>query len=156
MTDAAAHKELVKEASRSAFTEDQLIEISNAEDVKAALADHGVEIESWDDYGTGFNVVDKSRLVGVPFRILEWKENDGGDYGTFVSVLLVTGNNEKIVINDGSTGVAEQLHKVAERRIAKGRALPFAGLDVPRGLRVSEYDKEIDGKITKARTYYLG
>ena len=96
----------------------------------------------------GFTLLkDKEQLVGRPFLALSWTFRQG-DMGEYCSVELVTAQNERLVINDGSTGVCAQLRKLTDE--GEDRALL-----VTRGLRVSEYEKEIGGKVTKARTFYL-
>lgn len=88
--------------------------------------------------GTGFTLLksdDKARLLGMPFIIIEYRFHDG-DFGDadFVAVHLVTKDNGKYIITDGSTGIRAQLQQLAADT---GR---FGGIVVHGGLRVSEYD----------------
>lgn len=131
----------------------------------------GVTVEDYSEsYGSGFTVLDsdeKIRLVGVPFGILEWRFNMG-DQGEFVSCVVMTEEGAKYVINDGSTGIYEQLRKVTDSRVERGadEYQSTHGLLVKRGLRKSDYDtdetgkplaKDADRKLAKGRgtTYYL-
>lgn len=117
------------------------------------------ELENYSDYGTGFVVLptaEKNRLVGVPFVILEWRFTNG-DNGLFVSCAIVTKNGEKLIVNDGSTGIRDQLVKITEQRKAKGRTEPQKSLIVERGLTESryEYPDPKTGEMRPAVTYYL-
>ncbi len=126
--------------------------IGSFEDALALVQDKlGDTINAEKELGTGFRVLngpDKDRLLGVSFIILSMDFNEG-DQGAFVSFLCVTENGGKFIVNDGSTGVYKQLD---EYRLRGGKP---GGLLVNGGLRKSEYDKEIDGRMTKAVTYYL-
>lgn len=120
-------------------------------------------IQSWDDaialaqaeYGTilnihetelgdGFRVAsedDKRRLIGVPLFLLEWHWNDG-DFGQFVSVAAIAqgenGQATKWILNDGSTGIREQLADFETKYNRNG------GLNVRNGLRVSDYNTDLE------------
>jgi hypothetical protein len=89
--------------------------------------------------GEGFEVLDragKDSLTGVSFLIFEWQFNDG-DYGEFVSLRLLDKNGRKAILNDGSTGICQQM-----------RDLPpnFTGAILcRRGLRRSDYTFEVLG-----------
>lgn len=88
--------------------------------------------------GNGFTVLDKDekeRLVGVPFIILSFTLNEGdfGDEG-FTSMMVVTGEDKRFVVNDGGTGIREQLLDLANQ--FPGR---FGGFFVPHGLTMSTY-----------------
>lgn len=152
----------------SLFSQEQLAEIDGYASAAAMLNAAGVVAESVSDYGTGFSVVkENSTLIGVPFLIIGWKFNEGkfGPRG-FVSAEIVTKHNEKLIINDGSTGILAQLSVVTDQRIARGHAHPYAGLIVANGLTASEYFyNSISGEISRApqsgpdwvpaQTYYL-
>lgn len=144
-------------AQRTLFSDDELAELHSTSDVNELLANAGIVPESFDDYGSGFSVLeDKRQLIKVPFYILEWRVN-AGDMGEFTSLVAMTERGDKYVVNDGSTGIHEQLAAVVKRREAKGITGPAlrAGLVVRKGLRVSDYEVEIDGKMSKASTFYL-
>lgn len=140
------------------------VDLANIDGMQGALdlfSATGVELEDWNDYGTGFVVTDKAALVGVPLVLLEWRFNEG-DFGGFVSAAAVTADGRKVVINDGSTGIREQLEMVTAQRRKRNHPHPQAGLKVMAGLTVSEYETEaVNPKTgetvkTRAKTYYLG
>lgn len=104
--------------------------------------------------GSGFIVLptdQKSRLVGVKFVILS-VDFSPGDNGPFASMMVVTENGERLIVNDGSTGIYAQLEEWSVR-LPAGQVL--GGL-VVRGLRRSDYMYTDDKGIDKAATtYYL-
>jgi len=139
------------------FTDDQLADIQSFNDLQALFEAEGTVVDSFEDYGTGFDVVDsKDQLIGKPFIILEWRFNDG-DYGVFVSCLVVTEDNRKMILNDGSSGIRAQLESVTKRREAAGSDQPQRGLMCKRGLTVSRYQyvDSASGESRPAATYYL-
>jgi len=139
------------------FTDSILAKITSFDDATAMLDSTGIALESMSDYGTGFSVVDKAKLVGVPFLILEWRFNSSelNDDG-FVSVAAVTKHNDKVIFNDGSSGVLAQLRMVTEQRTERNHPTPQAGLIVQDGLTKSDYTYTDDkGKSIPATTYYL-
>lgn len=141
----------------SALNEDAMMEVTTFDEALAILSASGVVAESISDFGAGFTVVDKARLVNVPFVILEWRFNSSelNDAG-FVSLSVVTKNNDKWVINDGSTGILQQLIRVTRVRRQRKHATPQNGLAVPAGLSVSNYRyTDAEGKERPASTYYL-
>lgn len=108
-----------------------------------------------EDIAGEFELVDKSKLVEVPFVILDFRFSDGlGATGQKVSVEVMTKTGEKLVFNDGSTGVFTQIADHEEDwkdQIANGRPILISN-----GLRVSEYTyKAPDGSEKPAKTYYL-
>lgn len=143
--------------ARSALTDDALRDITDWDSAVAIMEAAGVEIESFSDYGSGFTVENKKRLVGVPFFIAEWRFNvsDLNDDG-FVSASVLTKAGEKWIINDGSSGIRAQLQSVTRARIARKNLTPQNGLLVPGGLTRSDYDyTDEKGKTIPATTYYL-
>ena len=155
-------------AKTTTFNDEALAGISTFVDAAELMKAAGIPVESITDYGTGFKLVtDNATLVGVGLLILQWKFNEGkfGEAG-FVSVEAVTKHNEKVIFNDGSTGIRDQLRTVTAQRQAKDHSHPQAGLVVEGGLTASEYffnDKS--GEISRvpmtgddwkpAKTYYL-
>jgi hypothetical protein len=119
-------------------------------EISKQLFDAG-DIVSAAEYGTGFEVLDKDakgQLVGVPFIILDWVINEG-DFGEFVSLRLVTQDNRKLIVNDGSTGIAKQVREMAEA--GEQRAVY-----VKKGLRRSDYEyTDKNGAKKPATTFYL-
>jgi hypothetical protein len=100
--------------------------------------------------GSPYTVVDKETLVDKPFVITDVRHYDG-EYGPTIAIMAITEDNDLVVINDGSTGIYQQVvGLVAEH----GRK---AGIKVKGGLRVSKYEYEDPktGKATPAKTYYL-
>lgn len=96
----------------------------------------------------GFDVLptdQKDELVHVPFVIMEWNFYEG-EFGEAVALRLVTNAGRKWIVNDGSTGLRDQLKGL-------GASRPIV---VPDGLRVSRYTYD-DGKGNQrpASTYYL-
>jgi hypothetical protein len=120
-------------------------------EISKQLYDAG-DIVSASEYGTGFEVLDKDakgQLVGVPFIILDWVINNEGDFGEFVSLRIVTQDNRKLIVNDGSTGIAKQIREIAE-------AGELRALYVKKGLRRSDYEyTEKNGAKKPATTFYL-
>lgn len=148
------------------FSDDALADITSYNDAAALLDSANIPPETMAAYGTGFAVVDKSKLIGVGLLILQWRFNDGDYEGDFVSVEAVTATNEKVIFNDGSTGIRAQLHNVTARRQTVGHPHPQAGLIVPGGLTKTTYyynsvTGETSGKAregkdwTPASTFYL-
>ncbi len=115
--------------------------------------------------GNGFTIVptaEKARLVGVPFFILSWSVNKatkGGD--SFVSMLVVTQDeNEKLIVNDGGTGIRAQLDGLVKLRKEQKPGLSpdvyQTNVWVNNGLRVSRYKyTDEKGREQDAETYYL-
>lgn len=137
------------------WDDESLRNISSFSDaMDAALAMGGVE--DYNDFGTGFSVVDKASLIGQAFVILEWRFHKG-DFGVFVSAAAVTEDGRKVVINDGSTGICQQLLDVTDQRETRGAPNPQANLIVRNGIRASDYTYTDDkGNEIPATTYYLG
>lgn len=106
---------------------DDLLKTLTAEDelVSASMA------------GDGFikppekNAVVKGRLVGVPLIIVDWRSSPGR-FGKMYSLRVVTKNNERLVIVDGSTGIAAQMDAVVKSGYT-------GAIGCPNGLRVSRY-----------------
>lgn len=146
-----------------AYDDDVLSSIDGyAQAVALAKSDSSTgELESFADYGNGFTVLptdEKARLVKVPFVALAWAFHDG-DNGEFVSVTIVTKTGEKLILNDGSTGIRDQLRKVTDKRTARGadEVKATAGLVCPNGLRRSDYEyHDANGVVKNATTYYIG
>lgn len=113
----------------------------------------GQSIDSTEALGTdqfGPILTDKMVLVGLPFVILKWNFYSG-DNGEFVSAWVLTKTNDRLIMNDGSTGIYAQLRALTD---ATGQD---SGLICRHGLRVSEYDyTKPDGTPGgRARTFYI-
>jgi hypothetical protein len=142
------------------ISDDALTGIKSYEDAWAAAEAAGGAVEDWSDYGTGFVVVaNKDELVDKPFVIAEWRFNDGKFADQFVSMAVVTKDNRKLIVNDGGTGIRDQLMRVTAKRLERGAPEGTArvGLVCERGLRKSTYPFTDDqGKEQTGTTYYLG
>lgn len=148
------------------FTEAELSEIKSFEDALNALTAIGATRVDSTEFGSGFVICeDKNVLVGVPFIILSAMTHEG-DFGDFVSLEVVTKNNDKFIVNDGSTGIFDQIRTIVSSRVTAGVALPDKGIYVPNGLTKSDYWRNEDTGETStrkpegkgwvpARTFYL-
>lgn len=119
-------------------------------DILKRLSDDG-EIIMASELGNGWAVLnnkEKSRLVGVPMLILSSVINDG-DFGQFVSLQVLT-NTERLIINDGSTGIAAQIAELHKQGNMKA-------IYCKHGLRESKYEYEDPktGEKKPASTFYL-
>ncbi|SRR6266536_2175924 len=140
------------------FDDLQLSEIKTFEDaIRAVEGVFGEVTDAAEELGTGFAVLptdDKSKLVGIPLIFVQWRFNTG-DNGEFVSATAVAqtapGVSARYIINDGSTGIRDQLKAYTEKTGKTG------GLAARRGLRVSNYDYEDPktGEVKRAKTYYV-
>jgi len=144
------------------FNADELRSIESFDQLGALIKERGIDVVPVDKVlGDGFALSkDKDALVGRPFVILDYQFStsrdtlnpETGEPNVFVSVRLMTEDNRKLIINDGSTGIRDQLRNLPD-------AVAGSVLYVPRGLRVSEYEVEtvVKGKTVKqnAKTYYL-
>lgn len=121
----------------------------------------GDVLNAEEEIGTGFTVLpttQKDRLVGVRFIIMS-VDFSQGENGMFASMMIVTETGERLIVNDGSTGIYAQLDEWAVR-LPAGKVL--GGLLV-RGLRVSRYQRTDDkgnkmfkdGTPLMAETFYL-
>jgi|SRR4051812_22485279 hypothetical protein len=148
---ATALSEMVPEiTSESAFTPAALRSVDNFDDALAMVTEaHGPLQDAADVLGDGFTLLDKngkSLLEGIPLVVMEWQFRQG-DFGSpFVSVRIAArhrdGSMGKYIINDGGTGIAEQLAKYTKETGKQG------GLIVGKGLQKSEYDNEFGHAVT--------
>jgi hypothetical protein len=143
------HKETVKDVAKQYRGIDFVPE--TWEDIAEAF-----DGEILDFQGSPWKVVDKETLIGVPFMIADtrfyWSEKYDNPV---VSLMVLTKDNEKLVINDGSTGIMEQVRVMLQ---ASGRK---SGILCSNGLRKSEYTVEVhdpfedETKTIQAATYYI-
>lgn len=144
---------------------EQLKAITSFDDVKALALELNADVVSSVELGDGFTLLDtkdKRLLVGKPLMILTWNFSLG-DIGEFVTARALVqepnGSYGKYIINDGSSGIYEQLKRISE-------ANPNAGVvTAVRGLRVSEYKVPVEvtdqetGETTtvmkESTTYYI-
>jgi hypothetical protein len=146
------------------YSEADLRDIKSFDDAMALAAQTlGAEsiVDASDVLGNGFTILqksDKDRLIGMPFIILSYDfhigdfgtTEDGGN-GYYVSIMLVTKDGGRYILNDGGTGIYAQLDE------HNGRSQTPGGLVVNGGLRKSEYEytDEATGKKSAAATFYL-
>ena len=138
-------------ATPSEFTRDELSNISSFDEaMRLAHMVYGTVVTADEEIGDGFKVAtedDKRRLCGVPLMFLEWSIRDG-DFGAYVSVRAIAQTETGItkwILNDGSTGIAEDLTSFQKKTGRTG------GLFVRNGLRVSDYwiDAETGTPLSK-------
>jgi hypothetical protein len=126
-----------------------LAELGFGEILKQLEADG--EVMSSTELGNGWSVLDskeKGRLVGVPLLVLSWIVRDG-ENGEYVSLNVIT-NTEQLIVNDGSTGIRDQIKALAEEG-------EIRAIYCKRGLRKSEYNYT-DPKTKEQKpavTFYL-
>lgn len=124
---------VLQAGATSRIADEDLRKVESFDDaVKLAAAQHGVVDDFAEKYGTGFGLIDRALLVGKTIVLLEWRFSRG-DFGDFVSVVVMSKDGIKGIINDGSTGIMEQLKLVTAD---EGK---YGGVMVARGLRVSDY-----------------
>ena len=143
------------------FSDDELTSITSIADVNVLFSKYGVSADTIANYGTGFSVVkDKNTLVNKRLMILEWHfyPSDKGS-GDMVTVHAFTSEGDKVIFNDGSTGVREQLRRVMDMRMKNGQDEVSAcrALIVNNGLMARSYDytDPTTGEVSKATTFYL-
>lgn len=138
------------------FSRDELMAITNFDDaVRLATEVHGQIVAADQELGDGFALLTKEQknlLCGVPLLLMEWKFR-GGDFGNFVTLRVIARNPDgsvsKYIVNDGSTGIAEQL---ADYQTNTGRT---GGMFVGKGFRRSDYEVMIGEELKAATTFYL-
>lgn len=118
------------------FTDEELASITTFDDAMDFMAEQFGNVEDIGGVlGNGYTVLnDKQQLVGKPFVIVDARYHPNGSYGPFVTIAVITKNSERYMVNDGSTGIAEQLVQLAQTR---GRT---KGYMVAGGLDRSTYD----------------
>jgi hypothetical protein len=144
------------------FTDDELRGMDSWEAAMAAVTEaHGGVAVADEELGTGFGLLesdDKARLIGVPCLFVEWRFNPGAYGEPFVSagvIAKIPGGIARYIVNDGSTGIRDQLQSFTERTGKRG------GLYSAKGLRRSDYTKMIwNDKLQKevetpATTFYI-
>jgi len=111
----------------------------------------GQIVNSAEAFGDGSVLLQKDELVGKEFMVLDWDYvTDMDTQHEYVNVLVINRQGQKARFNDGSTGVYQQCKDYEDRYGGK-----HGGIYCTKGLRVSEYTVEIDGKSQKARTFYF-
>lgn len=134
-------------------TTDELASLTSFDDalklVAAKVGEQNVGVAS-QEIGDGFKLLEnKDQLIGVPFIAVTWDFHQG-THGEFVSVKLVTKDGGKFIVNDGSTGIRDQIIAYTAKKKTQG------GLFCEKGLRRSNYTyKDEQDKEVQATTYYL-
>jgi hypothetical protein len=102
------------------------------------------------EIGDGFKLLEnKDLLIGVEMLLITWDFHQG-DHGEFVSAKVMTKDGQKYIVNDGSTGIRDQLMGYSAKKNSQG------GLYCKKGLRRSNYEYEDEnGQKKPATTYYL-
>jgi len=161
-----------QEIERRGYDNDTLRELSSWDEMLALVN----EVEGGIDdvahvLGDGFALLrNKNLLIGAPFVAMEWHFYPGDFGSNFVAMRVAVRNTDgglsKYIVNDGSTGLGEQLAEYTSRTGKQG------GLFVRNGLRASEYDfceacrtaerdcadpakHKATGEFKKATTFYL-
>lgn len=132
-------------------SEGQLADIASFDDALSLVQDvfGGEIVEADKTLGTGFAVLeDKNRLLGAAFIAVKIDQHPNGDHGPFTSLHVVTQDGRKYIINDGGTGIHEQITELYERK----PALVGLPLLVRQGLRRSDYVHPEHGPSV---TFYL-
>lgn len=125
--------------------------LENFADAVNYFNEQGAEIQDVSKIvGDGWSqITNKHNLVGVPFIVVEAKFLDGR-YGPFVFMKIVTQQNIKGYIVDGSTGIYAQALEIVQN---SGKIVPMY---CPRGLTVSEYQySDESGVEHPATTFYF-
>lgn len=147
--------------SKALTVGDELDFITDVEALLAYFDERGVNVSDNEaDRIRSLEILkDKAALIGVPFLIKRWRFTDSTYDKTrfFVSAEIILRDGREFVLNDGSTGIADQLWKLTEVREATGRAdIAHVGRMVGKGLRKSDYTyTDEKGNETPATTYYL-
>jgi hypothetical protein len=133
----ATKKSSEKALAVPTIDDDLLRGIVSLEDAMRVAAElyGGPAVDASELLGNGFRLVeDKNTLVGKPLFVLATKMH-AGDYGEFVTVFAVTMEhpNERVMFNDGSTGVYYDV-----KQLTAATGVP-GGWIIKRGLSLSEY-----------------
>ncbi len=143
------------------YSDDELLAVQSFDDaLRLAAQYYGEEnlVSADETIGNGFRLLaNKDTLIDVPFIALAWRFNPGEFQGEFCTLMVVTEDGRKFIVNDGGSGVCQQL---ATYTNATGR---HGGMLVKRGLSRSDYEYEdttvldSEGNPTKrpAHTFYL-
>lgn len=148
------------EVTRASLTDDDIVSmqvgVTSLAQLDSLFTSQGYV--TGDDEADGILSLDvienKDELVGRPFQMLRWRFNASdkfGEGGQFVSIEIAFEdrdvNDNKIltfaVINDGSTGIMQQMMALTERRKRNGTADPYAGRQARGGLRKNTYPTEV-------------
>lgn len=136
------------------YRNSDLLEITTFEDtlrlMQETYGDGGI-VSVDEVIGNGFGLLEnKDHLVGVPFALLKWQFYPGKFAQEFVTIMVVTQDGKKYLVNDGSQGLCKQLYELTQ---SMGR---HGGMVARKGLTRSDYEyTDENGKSHDACTYYL-
>lgn len=151
-----AVKKDVQKAAEWQAKLDELVEIGSFDDAVALLSSKGVELVGSDEVeqfvGDGFDFVNKSTLVNIPFVILRSQERMSPSYDVpMIQVWAMTATNRRVKFVDFGAGFREELSTYTRRT---GRSP--VGMVCKNGLSASTYDTEdAAGNPIKATTYRI-
>jgi hypothetical protein len=140
---------------------DDYAELTSFDDAFRLATETFGGVVSAEELGDGFSVLtNKDVLEGVPLILLRWdfrvsdevmRKNSSGDEvpAEYVSCRVMTQDGRKFIINDGSTGMYQQLVDFTNKHERQG------GMYVPKGLHKSEYWAETPEGKKRASTFYL-
>lgn len=156
MTDVVIPEENLSElSSMNRWTDSELRSLSKAENPFQAALDSVKELygdvqDISEHLGNGFSLCDdKSKLVGKRMVIISVGINSG-NFGLFVTMAVATEDGKLLIVNDGSTGIRDQVKDLIQ---TTGR---WGGWEVSKGLRVSRYEYvDEKGNEIPAETYYI-
>lgn len=142
------------------YSDEELLAVQSFDDALALAAQYYGEenlVRADETIGNGFRLLaNKDTLIDVPLILLAWRFNPGQYQDQFVSMMVVTKDGRKFVVNDGGSGICQQL---ATYTNATGR---HGGMLVANGFTRSDYEVDLpDPKDpntlvpTPAHTYYL-
>lgn len=152
----------------SVVSDDMLAEIQSFDDALAVINEvFGGEIVEADKVlGTGFGIADeKAAYIGITLAVLKAERNpsDKGEKGRFWTLHAVAKDGRKVIINDGGSGIADQMDALVQRHGSLFHVRPATSespervslarpMLVKKGLRASSYVHPTAGPSI---TYYL-
>lgn len=131
--------DMLAQRTMERWTSSELRELPDYETaMRAAIETYGEVSDATRELGNGFALLtkgDKAKLVGKPFLALFWTFHASEEYGGFFSSMsCVTNDSRKFIVNDGGSGIYEDLLSFTQEH--QGRQ---GGLLCPGGLRESSY-----------------
>jgi hypothetical protein len=138
---------MVAKSKDEASTDVVKTDFSTVNSWEEAFDKVGVPVYSADIFGDGFPLIDKSKLLGLEFVMLDFSYVKASDVTekVYVNVRAMRRDGVKFCFNDGGTGVMAQCAEFENQTGRRG------GLVASRGLRVSRYTNEHGD----AETYYF-
>lgn len=147
-TETPAEQSFVPTLPVNGLTSEQLLECESFDEMAELLQSNNLPMPErvGDLIGDGYYLCeDKQQLVGVKFIIVAmgWQPKGFGD--GYATLHVLTAKGDKLILNDGGTGIAEQVQQM----MRAGIRVPLL---CPRGLRRSDYEHPEAGPST---TFYL-